>query len=205
MGVAIVGEQYLWPERTIPYAVDPAFRAPDRLAQAVAHWNARTSIRFVPRKRERDYLLVTRVAGAAVCDVGRRGGEQKLALGDGCTVGAIIHELGHTIGLWHEHCRLDRDQWVTVDFTNVQDDCADNFRQDFLCGAETPTRDIGAYDYGSIMHYPADAFQIDPDFPTLTALRPLPAGVEMGQRRALSAGDIASVEALYAGVPLRRT
>ncbi|VDM66487.1 unnamed protein product [Strongylus vulgaris] len=32
----------------------------------------------------------------------------------------IIHELLHVIGLWHEHMREDRDQYITVLWDNVQ-------------------------------------------------------------------------------------
>jgi Astacin (Peptidase family M12A) len=200
MGLGIAGEQYRWPNRTVPYEVDPALPDQDRIAEAVAHWHQHSSIRFVPHAGEADYVLVTRVPGCAVSDVGRRGGRQCVSLGDGCSVGSIIHELGHTIGLWHEHCRDDRDRFVTIDFTNIQDDCVDNFTQDSIAGVATPTDDVGDYDYGSIMHYPEIAFPIDDTCPVITPLNPLPPGVVMGQRVALSPGDIAAVEEMYRGM-----
>lgn len=201
MGVGIAGKQYRWPKRTIPYSIDQNLPDKDRVVRAVAHWNSRTSIRFVARIKEADYLLVTRKPGCIVSDVGRRGGEQCVSLGDSCSVGSIIHELGHTVGLWHEHCRGDRNRFVTIDFTNIEDGCEDNFTQNSISGKPAATVDLGAYDYGSIMHYPVGAFPIDPAFPVITALKPLPAGVTMGQRDKLSAGDLAAVETMYAGIP----
>ena len=199
MGVAIVGAKYLWPARIVPYEIDPAFLDQDVIHEAIQHWNDRTSIRFVPRTDEGDYVRITRVPGGSVSDVGRQGGRQVVSLADDCPMGSVAHELGHSVGLWHEHCRNDRDQWVTIDFTNIEDGCEDNFKQNWINEAAAPTLDIGDYDYGSIMHYPATAFPIDASSPNILALH-LPANVTMGQRDGLSAGDIAAVESLYAGV-----
>src|SRR3954453_9446334 len=144
MGVAITGNQYLWPGRRIPYAIDPAVPQPERVEAAVAHWNGGTVLRFEPRTGEADYVLVVRMPGYAISDVGRRGGEQLIRIGDGCTTGEIIHELGHTIGLWHEHCRHGRDDFVTIDDTNIEYDAKDQFLIDVVAGVPAPTFDIGA-------------------------------------------------------------
>jgi hypothetical protein len=199
MGVAISGAQYLWPGGRVPYEVDPAFPDPQRVVDAVAEWNGRTVIRFEPRAGEDDYLLIMPEAGCAISDVGRRRGQQRICIGDSCTAGQLAHELGHTIGLWHEHCRHDRLKYVTVDWNNIQDECEDNFKIDFIDGADAATYEIGDYDYGSIMHYGAYDFAVDDKRLVLAAIQPIPAGVQMGQRDALSDGDIAAVAILYAG------
>lgn len=201
MGLAIAGAQFRWPNRTIPYAVDPGLGCEAEAEAAVEHWNRNSCIRFVPRADEPDYVRLQRLPGYAVSDVGRRGGEQSVRLGDSCSVGIIIHELGHTVGLWHEHCREDRDQWVEVDWSNVKFGCDGNFKQHNICGKAEPTEDVGAYDYASIMHYGERTFAVDPRDPTLKLLRPVPAGATVGQRLALSEGDIAAVEAIYRDVP----
>ena len=52
----------------------------------------------------------------------RSGGRQIISIGDGCTrVGTIIHEMMHAIGFFHEHTRLDRDQYVTVEWKNIKE------------------------------------------------------------------------------------
>ena len=87
------------------------------------------------------------------------------------------------------------DQYIRINWENVKDAGIFNLFQN-IAG----TDDIGPYDYGSIMHYPIDCFQIDPAVPTLNLLKPVPAGVTVGQRVALSAGDIAAVALIY-GAP----
>ena len=52
---------------------------------------------------------------------GKSGGKQPLSLGNGCTTkGVVIHELLHALGMMHEHCRADRDQFIKINFKNVR-------------------------------------------------------------------------------------
>jgi hypothetical protein len=197
MGLAIAGAQYRWPNRKIPYSLEPGLGCRDAVAAAIAHWNSKSCIRFVPRAAEADYVLLYRMPGFALSDVGRRGGQQKVGLGDSCAVGTIIHELGHAVGLWHEHCRSDRDQWVEVDFSNIPSAKKGNFAKNNIAGIVAATEDLGAYDYGSIMHYDVGCFAKDTRDPTLKPLKPVPAGVVVGQRVGLSPGDIAAVAKMY--------
>jgi len=190
-GIVITDDQYRWPDRKIPYRIDPSFPNQERVTGAIAHWEANTKIRFIALTSENLNQFQDRVifiaGNGCYSYVGRQGGEQEISLGYGCTLGNAIHEIGHTVGLWHEQSREDRDQYVTINYQNIISGYEHNFDQHITDGD-----DIGPYDYGSVMHYPAWAFSKNGQ-PTIVAKN----GAPIGQREYLSAGDIAAVAAIY--------
>jgi hypothetical protein len=125
-----------------------------------------------------------------------QGGQQTISLGPDCSLGNAIHEIGHAIGLWHEQSREDRDLFVTINWQNVQPGMAAQFNQHIIDGD-----DFGGYDYGSIMHYPRNAFAVNRQIDTITPTDP---NAQIGQRNGLSAGDIAGVRAMYPGCAVKQ-
>jgi hypothetical protein len=191
--VIIVGPQFRWPKGVIPYVIDANLPNPKRVTDAIKHWESKTKIRFVKRtatnaKQFPDYVSFEAQDGCW-SQVGRRGGKQVISLGEGCEVGQAIHEIGHTVGLWHEQSREDRAQFIRIVWQNIQTGREHNFDQHIVDGD-----DVGDYDYGSIMHYPATAFTKN-GLPTIIPLKS--GGNKMGQRTGLSKGDIVAVKSMY--------
>lgn len=174
-----------WPQGTIPYVIEPGFTEDARrdIQEAIRHWNSRTVVTLVPRAAELDFVRfrpepLSPSRGACAADLGRRGGAQSIWLVDseGCGVGPTIHEIGHTVGLGHEHQRPDRDAYVIVSGGEGE------YRSDIAGG--------GPYDYASIMHY--------------GGIQTIPPGMLAGGRR-LSAGDIDGVARMYGKPPTLTT
>ena len=52
--------------------------------------------------------------------IGRQGGKQQISLGRGCGYkGVAIHEMMHALGFYHEQSRLDRDNYSTINWNNI--------------------------------------------------------------------------------------
>ena len=81
--------------------------------------------------------------------VGKWGGEQEISLSPGClSEGTIIHEFIHAIGFYHEQARIDRDDYVEIQWQNLQK----GTESQFLKQVNSLTFGV-PYDGKSVMHY----------------------------------------------------
>ncbi|XP_060557280.1 uncharacterized protein LOC132717732 isoform X2 [Ruditapes philippinarum] len=143
----------LWPRR-IPYDIDEKFDIEDRLLLVLAmkHWEEHTCLQFVEAKKH-DYDVIQFVPDPSACEslLGRMQGKQPINLAPNCMHGAVIvHEIGHALGLYHEHMRADRDTYVTVNYENIDENYHpqfDKLKSGHYYSYNKP------YDYESIMHY----------------------------------------------------
>ncbi len=193
---AVVSEAFrLWPNATVTYYLDPGLSATirDRFQEAVAYWQATTPLRFVPRTSETSYVAVRQPTEDTGCmaSIGREPGWTLMSLGASCTVDAVVHEIGHTAGLWHEQSRHDRDRYVELLYANVEKARLPDFDTAILGSA-----DDGPYDYSSVMQYGVYGGSRNGK-PTM---RTLPPGlIARGTR--LSPGDIDAVRRMYGSPP----
>ena len=201
--VAVSNKKRLWPGGIIPYVIDPELShpfvlRPDATQKAIQHWNENTVIRLVERTDQPNWVRFVSRAGGCRAPVGMVGGEQKVLLSEYCGPGAIVHEIGHAVGLWHEQQRNDRDPHVWVRPYNP-------FAPNSIFSQKKGRLglDIGPYDYGSVMHYTFKG-----------SLYPIPPGIVLGKGgpavwkssdRGLSPGDIDGVSRLYGRIPTRTT
>ncbi|XP_042885314.1 hatching enzyme 1.2-like [Penaeus japonicus] len=190
---AIISKDRRWPNAVIPYVISSSYSKSERstIAAAMAEFHRSTCIRFVPRNTEKDYIHILKGDGC-YSSVGRTGGAQAVSVGLGCIhVGIVEHELMHATGFWHEHSRYDRNDHITIDYSNIQEGMEYNFEK--YDWDTIQSLGVG-YDLGSIMHYGAHAFASDRSKPTII---PRPASAEIGQRRGFSRRDIQKLSLLY--------
>ena len=123
-------------------------------------------------------------------------GVSRTFLSSNCTnIGSILHELGHVLGRYHEHSRIDRDNYVEILFQNIYAYAISNFF--IYLDTNTPI----AYDYNSIMHYDSRSYSIN----GLATIRPLNTtttavlwpSAHMGQRLYLTELDYANINFMY--------
>ena len=155
MGCYIKSRQKHWYGAKIPYFIDDAVNNKSRVRNAIKHWKDNTVARLVGRTNQSNYIkFVQTNKDASSSAVGKQGGMQEIKLGKEYTKRTAIHEIGHAIGLRHEHQRPDRDNYVKVYIDRVIDGRKHNFTK----YSTSTTGKYGPYDYQSRMHYPSGAF-----------------------------------------------
>ena len=119
--------------------------------------------------------------------------------------GDAMHLIGYAIGLWPEHSRPDRDEYITVHYENMADEDRDKFAK-LNQEKFNLVPDVG-YDIESIMHYGPYAFSNESsglDQPTIRLREDAPLDyknclnlLSMGQRDQLSYLDKLRANKLY--------
>lgn len=182
-----------WPDGIVVYEFpyENSLTQQINVSRAIQHWTDNTTLSFVERTEENaeqyDNYIQFEESNGCASHVGMIGGAQPVYISDACTTGSVIHEIGHAVGLFHEHTRSDRNSFVTIDWDEIQNGRDINFAMQTANVAL-----YSDYDYGSIMHYGKHFFS-KTGKPTIIVAD----SIEIGQREALSPMDIESANNMY--------
>lgn len=174
---AISMDDYKWPDGVIPYSFDDkVYSEKDKttISEAMEVFSKTTCIKFL--RTHEDELSVHQIkfvksrlgCGTSVGYHVYRNESQLVAYTNDCISkpGAIQHELLHVIGLFHEQCRYDRDEFIDIHWENIEESQKHNFAK--VSQKYSTTFNL-PYDTNSLMHYPRHAFSKDGKSYTMTA------------------------------------
>ena len=193
-----------WPDGRIPYTIAKVVSGTSRtnLDAAILTWNAaNVGITLAPKgATDVSSVHFTGALVATTCSsgVGMQGLLQEIRcsyprLVAGVRPEAWVHEIGHAVGLVHEHQRLDRDDFVTFNkgIALLAGQRMHNYTKFLALSHATQ----GPYDCVSVMHYPRRRAPWGTTYLDGKGSGGCPAGGIGGTK--LTATDLATVRALY--------
>ncbi len=197
----------LW-QSGIPYFIDSSITGANvtKVVNAINAWNAsNTGVKYRPRTNTSEPWVNFRVSNScsswvglyqAVTGVGYSGQNISLLDHPDCIhkQGAILHEMGHASGLWHEQQRCDRDSFVVVSSTNDV-----NFGK----RCESNVAQYGKLDFDSVMMYQKGLYLDGSTLNSRSDLASFPSALydgnsaNMGLLNNLSLGDQSAINQAY--------
>uniref|UniRef100_A0A0N4ZTA6 Metalloendopeptidase n=1 Tax=Parastrongyloides trichosuri TaxID=131310 RepID=A0A0N4ZTA6_PARTI len=198
-----------WPNPSnIPYVFDLGLNSNEKkkIEDALKEIEKGTCLKFVnipyEKKPLHTYILYKKTPSTSYCGLSYVGkiipfNPVYLSFSLTCAnqIGIIIHETMHTIGVAHQHSRIDRDQFIKIDWSNVNPQFYDMFAMSDP--KQFSTYGV-SYDYYSIMHYNSYIAAIDDKKPTITPLKQTERFLKiLGQRERLSDKDRELVRIMY--------
>ncbi|XXT21236.1 M12 family metallopeptidase [Sorangium sp. So ce429] len=156
-----VGGDRFWPNARLPYCFDENFPPGWRtvVSDALANMQRRLPVTFgvidcppppvrgTPTINHARFLRGFGDTGGEADATGYEQGEVDITIFSAPSQGLITHEVLHVLGMYHEQSRSDRDNYVNINGSCIDDDKDHNY------DTKDDTYTSGVYDYESIMHY----------------------------------------------------
>ncbi|XP_061401154.1 seminal metalloprotease 1-like [Musca vetustissima] len=196
-------EVYKWPNNIVYYKFHTEFDDAhhNHILRGMKIIESLSCIRFEEATESTvNFVNITGMPGGCYSSVGylRVGAQtynlQIYPLDEGCfRLGTIVHEFLHTLGFYHMQSSAERDEYVFINETNIQEGTIHNFNKYDTTVVDNFDEE---YDYGSVLHYPAYAFSANGEM-TIVPLKEEEAAGIMGQRRGMSKSDINRLNLMY--------
>lgn len=155
-----------WTGHIVYYSVTSDFNKRSELEGAIEHWSERTNLIFKVRKDEKNYIEFINDPNVCNSFIGMIGGKQIIRIASWADMGDVAHEIGHAIGLVHEQCRPDRDDYIAVIYDNIIEEKWHNFDK-FTSGVNV-SNITTPFDFNSLMLYGSyGSFAIDSQKPMM--------------------------------------
>ena len=195
---------FYWPNKTIPYFISPNIPTTQKnnIYQAIEHIENVTYLNFIEQTTAgSNRIIFSPISGdTSFSYVGKQSTRpNSITLSNDADSGIIIHEILHSLGLFHEHCRTDRDNYITIHYDRIDPKYTYAFDK-YIDSYTDGGYDIGVFDFNSIMLYGSISFPIDPDNPEPTITKK-DNSIFFAQRTSLSNGDIRALNYIYGPKP----
>jgi len=144
-----------WEDGIVYYNYQDEFTQKEKkiIEDCMKEWTAKTNIIFTEKKdQEYSVNILRSINTNNYKSIIGRSKNSFMQLGNVniYTKKCITHELGHVLGLTHEHQRPDRDDYVIINFENILEGFQNNFQ---ILDNPLYREESLEYDYSSIMHY----------------------------------------------------
>lgn len=193
---------YYWPYSVVPYKYNANIVDTTRFRDAMNHIEINSGVKFRPKiSSDTKYIEFCYNSSITNSYVGMQSGGQIINIQNIYSMRDIVHEILHSLGFFHEHCRQDRDSYIRVNLSNIKEGKKHNFRK-YTDNGMTGL-DLGPLDFNSIMIYSSYTtdtnFVFDTSIATMLKLN----GDPFYQGTSLSDGDKKGIRSVY-GPPFHR-